>query len=974
MHCCFLECSEYTCLACIYLCFRYNPYPPDLPPSHFGHHLSSPGPTNRNDGLRFPNKPPAIDNDIEQMLSRLRQSSSKQPLLRQPLLRPGSPGGPSVFQLRHQVPGLARQQGPSAPQEQKVFRPQLSAEHDQDLQCFAGQASIRSSDRYRQFESEERLPFSVSGSESGKERDENDQHWQMSGTLRNVGAPRPMRFRSDMPRPPPMPQLHGMRPPSLLALDIQRSPSMHHQQLTQSQKDLSKSPILSEDDEEIEDQRPPAPMTRGNHRPPMQLQQDIERPLLKPGGQRPISMQDCPRPHLAKEHLRPPVLPEGFRPPRLPTARPPLLPQSLRLPHFDEDSESSEQQSIPQRSLLPRQNLQRPPSFFKDHVSKPSSAQKDQFPSQGRMLPFPSSHTDNEVQNYRRLPTPTDLQRHTSREMQQNVDAVSDLSRSRSASWEEMHRPPQSLKAGPPSLMDMNIQRPPVRPPIRPALLPPSSHKPLPNVHGISDPNATPLLGQNSQQPFTAQQGSMLSLPPPPATDAHRVPGSYQAGMSDEPLKFTGRMLSHSVGNSFQHKPPPHVPNSGMRPPVPSSTAPQSSVSNQIPGAGSYPLGMSDEPLQFTGRMPAPRIRYPSSYPQQQPVPGSSMRPTTATQSVEDSRQTGASSYPLGMSDEPLQFTGRMPTPRIQHPFYQQHQQHVPNSSMRPLLAPQFTVDGKQTEGASSYPVDQSDEPLQFTGRMPTPRIQHPSYQQHQQLVPSSSIRPLPAPQSAGDGKQTQGASSYPVGQSDEPLQFTGRMPAPRIQHPSYQQHQQLVPSSSMRPLLAPQSAGDGKQTQGASSYPVGQSDEPLQFTSRMPAPRIQHLSSYQQPQHLPNSDVRSFSSSPSLNSTAVSTPGQTLLPSVRLPPGMQPPFIGMPPRQFPPPPMGNGPSMDISARLPQPFPGGNVLRPPADGSIALPGSKMMRPLSGSVANIMLPPPAALRQPFFSSMPNLVSC
>ena len=121
-------------------------------------------------------------------------------------------------------------------------------------------------------------------------------------------------------------------------------------------------------------------------------------------------------------------------------------------------------------------------------------------------------------------------------------------------------------------------------------------------------------------------------------------------------------------------------------------------------------------------------MRYPSSYPQQQPVSGPSIRPSVGPQSTKDNGQTqGDSSYPVGMSDEPLQFTGRMPAPRIQGPSYPPRQPLL-GPGIRPSVIPLPTKDNVQTQGDSSYPVGMSDEPLQFAGRMPAPRIQGPSY------------------------------------------------------------------------------------------------------------------------------------------------------------------------------------------------------------------------------------------------------
>lgn len=835
-----------------------------MPLPHFGHHSSS-----SRDGLRLPNKSSLFDADVQGMSSRLRQISSKQPTLRQapprPLLHGSSGDHPSELHLRHPAPGIVRQRGPSPPPE-RAFRPHSSTERDRDAQNFGAHTSIGSSDRYRPREPEERQSFSLRGSESDEERDESDRRWRMSGAHRDVRAPPPMRFQPDMPRPPPVPQLRGMQPQSLLTLDVQRPPSLRHQQPTSSRKDLSRPPTIphddeefsSYDDEEIRDQFPPSPRDK-DHRPPLQLRKDIERPSLQTENQRSLSMQDCPRPPRPPhgiERFRPPGSVEGFRPPPLPNARQPLLPQSPRLPHTSEDSRPQQQPNIPRQSLLPRPNFPMPPSFLKDSISKSAPMQEDWFSPPGQLVQLPPSRPGNEIQNHRGLPTPTDVQHRTSRDMQEDVDAERGLSRSE----EETHRP-QLLKAAPPSLMDLNIRHPPVRPPVRPPLPQSGSHEPPANVRGISDPNAATMLGPGSQRPFTAPQLSIRGPAAESHGDPHRVPANYQVGMSNEPLQFTGGRMPppRSVDNSFQLNPPPLVPPSGTRPTFPSVSGPPLSVSNQTSGTGNYPVGVSDEPLQFTNRMPGP--------------------------------------------------------PLMRDPSLNSQLQHGPVSGLHP------------------------------------------------------------AAPSADNKHQMQGAGNYPVGLSNEPLQFTGTVSAPRIQGPSYPQQQHM---SAMRPFGAPQSAGGPRQTQN-----VGMSDEPLQFTGRMTAPQIQDSSSYRLPQQLPDSSIRLFSSSQSLNSTTVSTPGPTLPPPVRPPPGVPPPFIGIPPpRPILPPHMGVGlrmgmPAPDnmagVGARVPQPFPGSTSLRPPLDSSVALPGSEMINPLRGPVANTMLPPPP-LRQPFFPPVPNMVSC
>jgi len=336
--------------------------------------------------------------------------------------------------------------------------------------------------------------------------------------------------------------------------------------------------------------------------------------------------------------------------------------------------------------------------------------------------------------------------------------------------------------------------------------------------------------------------------------------------------------------------------------------------------------------------------------------------------------QTSAASYQVGMSDEPLQFTDRMPPQSVGDSF--PHDQ--PPRMSKPGMFPPFSSSTAPLPGGGNRPLGMSDEPLQFTGRMPVPRMQDPSVLQR---LPASNIRPLTAPQSSEDIHRMPGAGNYPTGMSDQPLHFTGRMGAPRINDSS----SNLQPlDSSIRPGFSPVSTSlqpvhEKNRMQGASNYPVGLSDEPLQFTGRMPAPRIPDPSSHRPPQLLHDSSIRPSSSSQASVSAVVSMPVQTLQPPVCPPLRMLPPmFIGMPPpRPHAPPQIGTGPHVGMpppdgltgpEARLPPPFPGGTALHPPVDGPIAVTGSDMSHPHRAPVAGAMMP-----RPPFFSPVPNVVS-
>lgn len=726
-----------------YLCFRYNL------PSHLSHHSSSPGPANPRDGPYFPHRPPHLDADVQGMSLRLRMCSAKQRVLPQAPPRPSLRSSPG-FPFRHQVP--VRPQGLSPPQE-NIFRPELSIDYDHDPQSIEDQTGRGFSDRLHQSESKE------SFLELGVEQDDDDDHWQMSGPHRHIRAPMPVRFRPDLPRPPMPPQLRGMRPPSLMALDVARPPTLRHQQPLSSQEDLSRPLSLLRDgqnspyhgDEEILSQGPPAQMSRSSNKlvmPPSQAE-----------SQRPISVQHLSESRHNEKHLRPPRLPGGFRPSWLPTARQPSLPQHLRMPNPSKDSQS-----------LQQQNSQRPPSFSKDHT-----LQEGRFPFQVRMPPVASLHPVNETQDSPRLPAPTDSQHYVSRDMQQDTNTDSGLSDMDSVSQEEVRQIPMSLKAGPPSLMDMNIHRPPLRP-----VLPPSGvkHKPMSNVCEISEPNVT--LG--SEQ-LTAGLQPSLGPPLQSVTDSRHIP---QVGMSDEPLQFTGRMPSHSVSNFFPRNPlQPAIRNSGMRPPFPLSTVAPLPVSNQTFGATSSPVDMSDEPLQFTGTIPTPRIRHP----QQQLVHISGIRKPSLQFAEDKTQMQGAGNDPVCMSDKSLQFRGRIPPLHVRGQSFPQRP-HLPGSSFRP---PTAAVDSPQIQG-----VGVSNEPPQFTGRMPMPHIRGPSFPLQQRL-PVSDSHPSTAPQSAVDSQQAQ------AGVSDSLLQFNDGMPTHRVQGPSsYQQAQQLPNSENSTAISAP--------------------------------------------------------------------------------------------------------------------------------------------------------------------------
>lgn len=715
------------------------------------------------------------------MLSRLQQSSSKQPLLRQPpprLSQSDSAGDPSVVQFRQNVP----RRGPSQSQE-RLLRQQSSEERDCNRRGFTDETGIRLSDRYRPLDPKERPSFSASGSEMGKmQDDETDHKRQLSGLHQNVGGPAPLRFRPDLPRHPPMPQPRGMRPPSLLALSIERPLSLNHQQLNTPHIELDEPPSLSHSDqnhpsraEEVRSECPPTQLKQGNRRPPLQVRHNIERQSLPPVEQRPIAMQECPRP---SRPPRPPGLPEGIRQPQLPSARQPLIPQHLRPPHFSEEKRSSSS---------PLQNFQRPPSFLNGNVLRPSSSvQEDRFLSQGQMLPVPTLRPDNEMQKYHGLQAPSDLERQTSGETRRNVAAVYDSAKSNSAYKEEMHRLPQSLKhgpqslmgkmqddesdhqfqrsspqqnagapmplrfrpdlprpppipqlRGPPSLMDLNLQHPPFPPPIRPALPPPA-------VCGVSDSIAAPMLKSDSQQPFSTRQGFMHDSTSQSVGDVHTSTAStYQVGMSDEPLQFTGRMLPRSVDNSFPHNQSSQVSKPGTCLPFSSSTA-------QLPGTSNYQVGMSDEPLQFTGRMPVPRMQDPSVL---QRLPSSNILPLTAPQPSENIyRMQLTGNYSVGMLDKPLQFTGRMAAPHIQDSS--SNPQLAVGSSVRPGFSSgnvslQPVADKNQIQAAVTHLVGMSDEPLRFTGRMPVPRLPDTSSYRHPHHLPDSGVRPLSSSQAS---------------------------------------------------------------------------------------------------------------------------------------------------------------------------------------------------------------------------------
>lgn len=838
---------------------------PGSPPSDFGHHSSSPGRAGPSDGHQFQRKPSHLDADVQGMLSRLRRISSQQSA-HQPPPKPGSRG--DGMQMRHPVPGTARQRSPSPP-------PHSMTERDRHppRPRFTAPSGFGSPDRHQPWESEEHT-FAARGNKSREKLEEDDLRWRLSGAHRGIRPPPPMRFQPDLPRHYLNPRLCGMQPQSLLSLDIQPSPSLQHRQSDPSRKDPSRPPASLRDDddddddyddqdfsshnEDIHDQFSADRMDR-DHRPPLQLRQDIERPPVQMEIQRSVFLQDRSRSPHDREELKPPDQLESFRYPQQPNARQPFLPQtqSFRLPHADDKSPPPHQPpNIPSQ---PKPNFPVPPFGLKDGASKSSRMHEDRFTSQGQMMQGPSLHLEQEMQNYCVLPTPADMPHHRSREMQQDVGEGRGLSGpGSSASMEGIHRPAQPRKAGPPSLMDLNIQQPPLRPPVRPALPRSGSREALMDARGIPDPNIDPKLGLGLH--FATQQVSDRSPVVDSHTDSHHA-SNYQVGMSDEPLQFTGRMPvpPRSVNSSFQHIPSPHLSHAGIRSPLSSGATFPHSVSNQSSGAGNYTVGMSDKPLQFANRMPAPRMQDTSL----QPVPMSSLHPVPAAQSADDKRQAqDTGSHLVGLSSEPL----RLPVssaagPSIQS-FHQQQQQHVPG------------------------------------------------------MLPPSAV----------DSPRTQA-----VGMSDEPLQFTGRITA---------------------------------------------------------APWMPDSLSYRLPQ--PDSSVHSFPSTQS----SVSAPGHTLaaplhpphgMPPPSLPPGMPPPFIGMPQRPLLPPHIGSGPpmglhplpapggKMGVAARPPQPFPGNaSGLHPPAGSLPALPGSEMLHPFPGPVANPMLPQPP-LRPPFFPPMLNMVS-
>jgi len=394
--------------------------------------------------------------------------------------------------------------------------------------------------------------------------------------------------------------------------------------------------------------------------------------------------------------------------------------------------------------------------------------------------------------------------------------------------------------------------------------------------------------------------------------------------------------------------------------------SPQSSGDDhQIKEAGNFPPGMSDEPLQFTGRMPMPRIQEPSSYSRLNRMPNPSILAMPPPQSSGDDHQIKeAGTFPPGMSDEPLQFTGRVPMPRIQEPSSFSHLNRMPNPNIPAMPLPKSSGDDHQKAGI--FPPGMLDKPLQFTGRMPMPRVQEPSSYSHPNRMPNPNIPSLPTLQSSGDDHEIEKAGSYPPGMSDEPLQFTGRMASSHIHRSSSHPDLEHLPASDIRPPLpsAHWAPIDARHVQTA----VGRSNEPLQFTGRMPAPLLHDLR---------DTEVRSFSPNLSLNSSTGTTPRPVLHPPVRPPLRMPPPpFVGMPRQPLAPQPLGSRPHRGIpegGVRFPPSLPDGAAFQPPVDRSISLLGSEIMQPLRAPVSRCMLPPPA-LPPPFFPSIPNMVCC
>ena len=918
---------------------------------------------------------PVCEASIQAVLSKLRQCSSKQPLLQgtppRPL-RPGIPGDTTTVPFRHPTPESAVRRGPS-PSWDKISRPQYSlTEHDQEVHGFNDPPGVRHSERYRDFESRKYQASSVT---ADRELDETDRQRWRPGTQWDIGPP----------RSPPVPPPRGMKPPSLLALDIQ--PPLMLQQPDNSRKEFS-DPSDGQNNSscgnKVQNQQPPPSwLNLGRDR-------QFEKPPPLTEEDRFGSRQVCPRPPDVREGLRLPGIPEGFRPPRFPGARPPSLPQSVEPAHSDVDSQPPQQQFS-----VPRQNFTRPSSFLADSGSRPSSLQEDSFlSSQGCMPQVQSSRSENDMQKYHRMPTPDDFHRQRSRESQLTVASIRGLSASDSNLLEDEHHPSQTpTSGGLPSLMALNVLRAPVRPPMRHSL-PPA------NVPTVSNPR--------------------LSAPDlRPVDDSYHPARDTQVGMCNEPLQFTGPMAPRSVDDSFQLDQPLHALNSGgLRPPFMSSLA-TPPVSNQATGVEGVPV----RPVQLARRLPTPRVQEPASYSHPNRLPNPNMLALPPTQlSGDDNPINKARTFPPGMSDEPLQLTGRVPMPRVQEPSSYSRLNRMPNPSILAMPPPQSSGDDHQIKEAGTFPPGMSDEPLQFTGRVPMPRIQEPSSFSHLNRMPNPNIPAMPLPKSSGDDHQKAGI--FPPGMLDKPLQFTGRMPMPRVQEPSSYSHPNRMPNPNIPSLPTLQSSGDDHEIEKAGSYPPGMSDEPLQFTGRMASSHIHRSSSHPDLEHLPASDirpplpsahwapidarhvqtavgrsneplqftgrmpapllhdlrdteVRSFSPNLSLNSSTGTTPRPVLHPPVRPPLRMPPPpFVGMPRQPLAPQPLGSRPHRGIpegGVRFPPSLPDGAAFQPPVDRSISLLGSEIMQPLRAPVSRCMLPPPA-LPPPFFPSIPNMVCC
>ena len=843
--------SEFCIVAFVsaggYVCCRYSVRPPDAPLPVFGRHLSTTRSTTPSDGQRFPSKPPGHDADVQGMSSRLRQSSSKPPLLRHASPRPshrGSPGEHSAPWLQLPAPGLDTQRGLSPSQEHWI-RPKSSTEHPHGG---SGQTSIRPANRYRPREP---------GIEMDRvQDDENEQEYQVFGSNRDNVAPPPVRFGANVRRPR-MPPPRGMRPPSLLALDIEEPSCLRHQKPNPMHNDSSEPIVRSQVDEkypssseEVKNLRLPPQFNQGNYRPPLQIRQDTERLLVHPEGQKFVSMQDSIRPPHMQEHVRQPVLPEGQKTIPMPDRPRPLHTQERMRPPL-----------LPGQKSVSMPDSSRPPQML-DHIRQP-------------VLPVgqaPPRFPDKSL-------------------------SVQDSPRPPQAHMQERMRPP-GLPEGfrPPRLH--GARQPLLSQNIRPAHF---------NEDSQSSQHQTSLLPrQNFQRPpaFSKDNERPLS-----AHDQYVNP-------DHEPQVLSSR--SDSEMQKYR----------GLRPPA--DLPPW--ISRQMHENTTGTRGLSESvsaPLEEQNQVPHPVKPRPPSLmdlniprlPQQPPV-----IPTSGPPNVRGISNPETASE-LGLDSR--------------HPFAAE-QGLISASSSRSVV-------GDDSCAPRNYNVGMSDEPLQFTGRMP-PRSAEDSFQRNQPLhVHNSGLRP---PFSSSIASP-HGASTYPAGLSDEPLQFTGRIPGPSVQDLRPQQ----VHSSSLRPLFPAGSVTlqSGDSNQGVSSHPVGMSNEPLQFTGRMPVPRAHEPSSYH---HLPNSFPSSQNLHSTAVSTA-GQPLQQL--PVHPPPGMhgmrprQPQMgAGLPPTMPVPDSLTN-----TSTRPPLPIPPRTALHPPVDGSSAMPralGRPMLLPPTSMPPPAMRPP------------------